>query len=71
MRFDVDDFVARCSSAVREKDAPQRIADILREVIAGPEAITKAIASRREGQFPAPMFAAPSAGRTGRRTCGG
>jgi len=55
MGFDVDDFVARCSSAVREKDAPQRIADILREVIAGPEAITKAIASRQEGQSPAPM----------------
>jgi len=55
MGFNVDEFVARCRSAVREEDAPQRIADILRKVIADPEAIMKTIASWQEGQSPPPM----------------
>jgi len=53
--FDVNDFVACCSAAVREDDAPERIATILREAIADPDGIANAIAQRQFGQSPTPM----------------
>jgi predicted metal-dependent enzyme (double-stranded beta helix superfamily) len=55
MSFDVDAFVARCTAAVREPDAPQRIAELVREAIADPDAIAEVIRARHEGQSPAPM----------------
>jgi predicted metal-dependent enzyme (double-stranded beta helix superfamily) len=55
MTFAIDHFVARCSAAVREPDAPQQIAAILREAIADPEAIAAAVRDRQEGLSPPPM----------------
>ena len=55
MSFDVETFVARCTSAVREKDAPQRIAAILLDAISDPEGVAEAIRQRQEGELPPPM----------------
>lgn len=55
MRFDVDDFVARCTAAVAKSDAPERIAAILCDAIADPHAIADTIRARHVGKSPPPM----------------
>ena len=50
MSFDIDRFVAACRAARDEPDAPERIAALVREAIADPAAISRAIAQRRNGE---------------------
>ena len=48
--MDIEDLVAQCRAARAEADAPQRIAAILREMVAAPAAIRDAVRRRQEGQ---------------------
>jgi predicted metal-dependent enzyme (double-stranded beta helix superfamily) len=48
--WDIDRFVAACKAVRFELDAPQRIADLLRDVIADPVAIASAVDRRRAGE---------------------
>jgi predicted metal-dependent enzyme (double-stranded beta helix superfamily) len=47
MAFDAEDFVARCRAALGGADAPQRIADIVREAIADPQALAETVRARQ------------------------
>ena len=46
MAFEVDEFVERCSKALRLPDTPNRIAAIVQEAISDPEAIASTIRER-------------------------
>ena len=48
--FDIDSFVAACRIARHEKDAPERIAALLEEIVEDPRAIEQAIEKRRAGK---------------------
>ena len=50
MSFAIDRFVAACRAVRNEPDAPERIADLVREAIADPAAIARAIGERRNGE---------------------
>jgi predicted metal-dependent enzyme (double-stranded beta helix superfamily) len=55
MSFDVAEFVDRCRAARAAADAPQEIAEIVRDAIADPAAIAAAVAARQAGDPAPPM----------------
>lgn len=55
LSFDVDTFVAACRAARPEEDAPERIAALLRDVIASPASVAKTIQQRRAAKPSASM----------------
>lgn len=48
--FDIDSFVAACRAARHEKDGPERIAALLKEIVEDPRAIEEAVEKRRDGK---------------------
>lgn len=50
MSLDIDELVARCRAVRAAPDAAERIAALLREVVADPAAIAEAVRSRQAGQ---------------------
>lgn len=48
--FDIDAFVLECKALRHQADGPQRIADLLREIIKDPAAIAAAVEKRRAGE---------------------
>jgi predicted metal-dependent enzyme (double-stranded beta helix superfamily) len=50
LSFDIDSFVAACRAVRNLSDAPAKIADLLRDAIADPDAIDEAVQRRRGRQ---------------------